>query len=156
MTPLKRRRHELFAQGLAGGASQADAYETAGFRRDDGHASRLAGDGRIQTRVTELQTESAQRVALDREGMLRMLISDRDLARARGQAAAAIRATELLGREICGMFIERKEIKATGDLSGLSDAELKNQLREQIATALKHPETRRLILELADGCDGRE
>ena len=32
---------------IAFGASQTDAYAAAGYVRDDGHASRLAGDGRI-------------------------------------------------------------------------------------------------------------
>ena len=41
MTVLTNPKHELFAHELAKGASQADAYETAGFKRCDGHAARL-------------------------------------------------------------------------------------------------------------------
>jgi hypothetical protein len=37
-----------------------------------------------------------------------MLIADRELARKNGQSSAAIRATELLGKEL-GMFIDRSD-----------------------------------------------
>jgi hypothetical protein len=55
MPVLKNPKHELFAQGLAKGMSQAKAYVEAGFKPDDGHAARLAGDGRIRGRVAELR-----------------------------------------------------------------------------------------------------
>ena len=37
-----------------------------------------------------------------------MLIDDRELARKNGQSSAAIRATELLGKEL-GMFVDRSD-----------------------------------------------
>jgi uncharacterized protein YfcZ (UPF0381/DUF406 family) len=37
-----------------------------------------------------------------------MLIADRELARKNGQSSAAIRATELLGKEL-GMFVDRSD-----------------------------------------------
>jgi hypothetical protein len=37
-----------------------------------------------------------------------MLIEDRELARQNGQSSAAIRATELLGKEL-GMFVDRSD-----------------------------------------------
>jgi hypothetical protein len=37
-----------------------------------------------------------------------MLLADRELARKNGQSSAAIRATELLGKEL-GMFVDRSD-----------------------------------------------
>jgi hypothetical protein len=55
MPALPNPKHELFAQGLASGLSQAKAYVQAGYKPDDAHAARLAGDGRIKGRVAELR-----------------------------------------------------------------------------------------------------
>ena len=43
--------------------------------------------------------------------MIDMLIDDRELARKNGQSSAAIRATELLGKEL-GMFVDRSDNRA--------------------------------------------
>jgi hypothetical protein len=51
--PLKPRQ-ESFAQALAEGSTQLEAYVAAGYRANDGHAARLAGNGRIIARVAEL------------------------------------------------------------------------------------------------------
>ena len=42
--------------------------------------------------------------------MMEMLLADRELARQNGQAGAAIRAAELLGKEL-GMFVDRSDNK---------------------------------------------
>ena len=44
---LKNPKHERFAQELAKGKSATEAYRLAGYKPDDGHASRLAGNGRV-------------------------------------------------------------------------------------------------------------
>ena len=61
MAVLKNARHEAFAQALAKGKSQVEAYSLAGYKPNDGHAARLAGNGRIANRVTELQHNAAGR-----------------------------------------------------------------------------------------------
>lgn len=139
MTVLDKPRHEKLAQQLALGANQADAYEAAGYARDDGHASRLAGDGRIRGRVREIQAEAAKHVALSRADMIEMLISVHEEARANKQMSAAIRAAELLGRELHGMFTERREVTNRDDIRQLSDAELYERMA-QAAEAIGEPE----------------
>jgi hypothetical protein len=139
MTVLDKPRHEKLAQQLALGANQADAYEAAGYARDDGHASRLAGDGRIRERVREIQAEAAKHVALSRADMIEMLISVHEEARANKQMSAAIRAAELLGRELHGMFTERREVTSRDDIRQLSDAELFERMA-QAAEAIGEPE----------------
>ena len=62
--PLDNARHERFAQARAAGKSATGAYEEAGYEPDSGHASRLAGNGSVSERVTELLKE-AERLAVD-------------------------------------------------------------------------------------------
>ena len=69
MPVLTNPRHELFAQGIARGLSQRQAYRDAGFESDsddavDACASRLLSDARVQARVTELLELGAKRAAI--------------------------------------------------------------------------------------------
>ena len=48
------------------------------------------------------------------------------------QASAAIAAARLIGAELHGMFIERKEKGRPGDFAGLSDAEIEQKLMETL------------------------
>jgi hypothetical protein len=58
---LANARHERFAQELAKGSSAAAAYSSAGYRPSDQHASRLARNGKVRDRVTELH-ENAESI----------------------------------------------------------------------------------------------
>jgi hypothetical protein len=46
--------------------------------------------------------------------------------------AAAIRAAELLGRELHGMFTERREVTSRDDVRQLTDAELYEQMAQAV------------------------
>jgi phage terminase small subunit len=59
MPVLKNTRHEKFAQALASGKSQLEAYEISGYKPHRGNASKLACENIILARVAELQ----QRIA---------------------------------------------------------------------------------------------
>jgi phage terminase small subunit len=72
---LTNRKWELFAQELAKGKAQADAYALAGFKRDDGHAARLAGDGRIKARVADILGQAAAKTGVEVETVLRELVA---------------------------------------------------------------------------------
>jgi len=70
--------------------------------------------------------------------MIEMLISVHEEARANKQMSAAIRAAELLGRELHG-FTERREVTNRDDIRQLSDAELYERMA-QTAEAIGEPE----------------
>lgn len=53
--PLRNPKHEKLAQELAGGSADADAHEAAGYKRDDGNASRMCHRADVQARVQELR-----------------------------------------------------------------------------------------------------
>jgi len=142
MPVLSNPKHEKYAQELAKGKSQADAYEAAGYKGDRTAASRLATNVNIQARVAELQEKVAGRVvertSISKEWVIERLIENANRAMQAEavktkdgetigeyayQGNVANRALELLGKEL-GMFIDRKEVGKPGDFSELSEDEL--------------------------------
>lgn len=84
MAILRNSKHERFAQNLAAGMSQGDAYADAGYRPHRGNASKLAQDQNIVERVQELldrrdkiehaATEKAiERLSITKEAVLEEL-----------------------------------------------------------------------------------
>jgi phage terminase small subunit len=75
--PLKNARHERFAQELAKGASQAEAYARAGYKPSEQHASRLARNGKVRERLAQLQSAMAEKAieiaAIDAAWVLRQV-----------------------------------------------------------------------------------
>lgn len=135
MTILDNAHHEIYAQEIAAGKPQREAYRAAGYSESDDAvtdacASRLRTHESVDRRIKEIQTKAAKRVELTRADILQFLLDDRKLAHERGQAAASIRAAELLGKEVAGMFVEKKEIK-TGFLDEVDVGELE-RLRETL------------------------
>jgi hypothetical protein len=51
-------------------------------------------------------------------------VADHEQARSNKQMSAAIRAAELLGRELHGVFVERREVSTRDDVRQLSDDQL--------------------------------
>jgi len=70
-------RHEAFAQALAKGEVADKAYQTAGFKKNDGNCIRLKGNERIKARVAELQqagaTEAVLTIQEKREFLARLM-----------------------------------------------------------------------------------
>jgi phage terminase small subunit len=60
-------RHERFAQALAQGKTATEAYALAGYKANDGNASRLKGNERISARVQEIVGRAAERAACPTE-----------------------------------------------------------------------------------------
>lgn len=137
MPTLKNPRHERFAQELAAGKTQGDAYQVAGFKPHRGNAHALVQQQHISDRVAELlsarqaaeakATEIAiERAAVSKEWIIEKLrenversmqaiaVFDRDgepTGEYRYDGGVANRALELLGKEH-GMFIDRKIVDA--------------------------------------------
>ena len=70
--PLTNLRHERFAQALAQGKAANEAYALAGYKANDGNASRLKGNERISARVQEVG-RAAERAEVSLERTLREL-----------------------------------------------------------------------------------
>mgnify|MGYP000083940312 CR=1 FL=1 len=65
MPVLSNPKHELFAQALAKGRIQVDAYAEAGYKPHDSSAARLLGNVRIAARVAELAEKTALKAEID-------------------------------------------------------------------------------------------
>jgi hypothetical protein len=64
MPVLDNARHERFAQALAKGKNASEAYVLAGYKANDGNAATLKGNQRVQARLFELKTKSAEKTGL--------------------------------------------------------------------------------------------
>src|SRR5689334_18294363 len=58
MGRLDNTRHEIFATSLCKGMSASAAYVAAGYKRNDGNASRLRWNEKVLARVAELQDQA--------------------------------------------------------------------------------------------------
>ena len=92
MPVLSNARHEKFAQELAKGRSQIDAYETAGYTGDRTAASRLSTNVNFRSRVEELQGRGATLTELTiaslTKDLLRIAQKAEGLAEASGLSVA--------------------------------------------------------------------
>ena len=138
--PLKNTRNEAFARELAKGKTQDEAYEAAGYKPDDGHASRLAGNGRIIARVGELQNKAAERLVVTVASLIAEAEEARKGATEAGQFSAAVAAIKEKG-VLAGVRVEKKEHR---DLSVMGDDELANVLDRLMALEADSTESDRL------------
>jgi hypothetical protein len=142
MSTLSNQRHELFAQELAAGKPASEAYSSAGYKPDDGHACRLAGNGKVRARVTELQSKAASRAEITLASLLDEAEEARCLAIQMKNPAAAIAAIKEKG-VLSGIRIEKRE-NTNRKIEEMTDAELAAELADVRASlkALGFDETR--------------
>ena len=103
--------------------------ELVGYKPDDGHASRLAGNGRIQARVAEILSRVAAKTEFTIEKIAEMLVEDRQLAFKQGQAGAAVSASVALAK-LHGLWVDRHEHK--NKYEHMSDDELTSALARYV------------------------
>ncbi len=86
---------------------------------------RNVSEGRAIERATE-------RLSLKREDIMRMLLEERKAASEAGQHGPAVRALELVGRQL-GMFVDRLLTKETDDIfETMSDGQLRDLVVERM------------------------
>lgn len=148
MAVLDNSRHERFAQELAKGKSQAEAYELAGYKPSRSAAARLAADVNICNRVAELAERVAKRTELTAERLIERLLriadvaektgikTDEDTGEATGSSSkhlSVARAALMDAAKLNGLIVERQAIGGdpegapikTVDVSGLSPEQLR-------------------------------
>lgn len=108
MPVLDNARHERFAQELAKGASQVEAYGLAGYEPVEANASRLIRNDKVAARVAELKAAAAERAVVTIYDIADQLDEDRLFAREMEVPGAAITAT--MGKaKVLGLLVERHE-----------------------------------------------
>lgn len=111
MPQLSNPRHERFAQELAAGKSQDEAYAVAGYSSNRGNAARMKANESIAARVAELQAGAARitetTVAGLTEALFRIARDAEDLKEASGLSVA--RAALMDIAKLNGLVVERSE-----------------------------------------------
>lgn len=122
-TPLRPDSLEQFARLLAVGVEASEAYRKSGVGATLACTVREAeARPEIRARVAAIKAAgeaepvpAEPRLDPKRVGkadVIAMLLRDRELARSTGQASAAVRAGELIGKEL-GMFVDRRQVDLT-------------------------------------------
>jgi phage terminase small subunit len=115
--PLKNSRHEKFAQELAKGRAQHDAFMASGFKAKGAaarvNASRLLTDANVAARVGELKDRAAEKAVVTAADIAQQLDEDRDFARTLKQASAAVSAS--MGKaKVLGLIVDRANVEHGG------------------------------------------
>ena len=125
MPPLKNVRHEKFVQGLLEGKSATDAYEAAGYERDESgaNAARLTRNPKVAQRLAELQAEIAAETTVTVQGLINELEDARKKATDLKQLNAAIAAINAKAK-LSGLMVEKQQIEVggPGSFDGMWDA----------------------------------
>lgn len=137
MPVLDNARHERFAQELAKGVSQVEAYRLAGYERNESHASRLVSNGKVAERVAELKQEAAAVAVITIHDIARQLDEDRDFARQLEAPGPAITAT--MGKaKVLGLLVEKTEHSGpNGGPIEIDDATLGRLIAFQLTKATR-------------------
>lgn len=140
MAVLENAKHELFAQEIAKGRPQREAYKTAGFRAANNNvadvgASRLLSEAKLEARIAELLAVSAVSVGVTVEGQTTHLERIAKAAEQLGEVGglSVARAAHMDIAKLNGLIIEKKEVR-TGALDDLPAATLA-AAREQLIAA---------------------
>jgi terminase small subunit-like protein len=139
MPSLENVKHEKFCLALFKPKTSAtQAYKDAGYKVTNDNAaaacaSRLLTNAKVSVRMEELKAEQAKAASLTREEILDKILEAHDLAMARGQTAGALRALEILGQELHGMFKGHTQIDLSARMRQMTDAELLAALHRNLA-----------------------
>ena len=126
MGPLRNTKHERFAQELAANKSADGAYKAAGYKPDRAHASRLAANGNIRARVTQLQNVAAGEASVTIETLIREAADIQQKATDGRQYSAAIAAL-IAKAKLAGRWVERTEQNNTNVNCAVSDQPMSEQ-----------------------------
>ena len=114
MPALTNPRHERFAQELAKGQTQAEAYAAAGYKPSEPNASRLTSNDKVRERVAEILERGALRAEVNVATLTTDLLRLRDKGEALGDAAglSVARNSVMDIAKLNGLVIDKAEIAA--------------------------------------------
>jgi phage terminase small subunit len=113
MAALTNPRHERFAQELAKGKSQTEAYVNAGYKHSRSAATRLAADVSICERVADIQGRAAVRAELTLADIIDELEEARQIALSADTPQSGAAVTASMGKaKLLGLVVDRSEVKS--------------------------------------------
>lgn len=140
--PLKNARHEKFAQELAKGKSQVDAYAAAGFKPDRGAATRLSAKVSVRDRVLQLTERVAEKTVIDAAWVLNRAAELHATALKEKQLSVAKGALDLIGKHVdVQAFREQVEHRGLIEYKNLSDEEIAARIAAHEASRGDQPTT---------------
>jgi len=115
MPVLSNAKHERFAQGIAKGLSQTDAYTEAGYKGDRTAASRLSTNVNISKRVAELQGKAATRTEITVASITERLLAIATKGEQSGDAPllAVARASLMDAAKLNGLVVDKSQSELT-------------------------------------------
>lgn len=115
MPVLPNAKHERFAQELAKGRGQAEAYEIAGYAPSEPNASRLRSNDKVAKRVAEIQERAAIRAEINIADLTERLMRLADKGEALQDASGfqAARASIMDAAKLNGLIVDKSAIDAT-------------------------------------------
>ena len=123
---LRNIKHELYAQGVVAGLTRREALDRAGYSGKGGW--HITTNPTVQKRIAELMDNLSKRAELSRKQILDRIFQDWELSRKLGQMSAALKAGDMMGRELHKMFVERREVGGPGDFDNKSEEELREMI----------------------------
>lgn len=128
---LYDQRKERFCQLIASGLPPRQAHTDANCPKS-WPLKRLLTTPPTSARIDELMAGAAKRAELTRKYMIDEVHQEWKLARLAGQHSAALKAAEMLGGELHGMFRKQVEIGRPGEFDGMNAEQLREYILEQL------------------------
>jgi phage terminase small subunit len=116
MPTLDNARHERFAQELAKGKTQEEAYKEAGYKGDRTAASRLSTNVNVQARVAEIQNRAAIRTEITVANITERLLNIAAKGETKEDAPmlSVARAALMDAAKLNGLVIDKSNTTLTG------------------------------------------
>jgi hypothetical protein len=127
MPALNNTRQEAFAQLRAQGKTQTEAYELAGYKPSEQHASHLARNRKVKARINEILVESAKYAEVTAESIATELDAAIEFAVKCKQAAAVVSAINSKAK-LFGLMADRSVVNVTHNYALMSEEELRFEI----------------------------
>lgn len=134
MPALENARHELFAQELAKGETASAAYVKAGYAANDGNASTLKGNQKVEARVAEILAGAAKRAEITVASISERLLKIAEKGENSREAAllSVSRASLMDVAKLNGLVVDKREMFGKGggpiEYANLTEAEIDARL----------------------------
>jgi hypothetical protein len=127
MPELPNTKHEAFCQARFKGLSQLEAYKVAGYKPDDGAASRLSKEKPIIARIAELQRKMAARAEVTVEMICDHLDEAIKIAR-KAKSSGQMTAAAVAKAKLYGLMTERSVVSVTHNYAQMTEEELRFEI----------------------------
>ncbi len=128
---LTNIKQERFARYIAQGITRSKAYALAGYSPSDSNAHHLYnGNSTSSHKVRQRVKELLDAKDLTKQDILNQVLTTRELASESGQHSAALKASEMLGKELFHMFTERRE-NVNINIASMSQSQLDQYLLDK-------------------------